>query len=142
MSNKNKVLEMEASEFIQVMEDKFPTWFEKLNLNVGLVSLGFAMLAFKSDEPELMAWALFLVVLGVVYALRHYFPKELKDLRKKKDKSTLEKVIHKGVEKEFLGVSKIFFSGIVYWVGLASLFAVANGFKDVFLTKLLPLLTG
>jgi len=133
---------MQAHEFVNEMEDQFPTWFEKLNLVVGLVSLGFAALAFKSDQPELVGWFLFVIVLGVMYSIRHYFPRNLKLLRNKKEKTILEKVVLKGVESQFLGLSKIVVGGFVYWVGLLSLFAVANGFKTVLLTKILPIIAG
>ena len=142
MSEEDKVLNMQANEFVAEMEEQFPTWFEKLNLVVGLVSLGFAALAFKSEEPELVGWFLFIVVLGVMYSIRHYFPNNLKLLRTKKEKTTLEKVILKGVESQFLGLSKVVVGGFVYWVGLLSLFAVANGFKTTLLTKILPIFTG
>jgi len=77
-----------------------------------------------------------------MYSIRHYFPRNLKLLRNKKEKTILEKVVLKGVESQFLGLSKIVVGGFVYWVGLLSLFAVANGFKTVLLTKILPIIAG
>ncbi len=142
MNEENKVLDMDVNEFVAEMEEQFPIWFEKLNLVVGLGSLGFAFVAFKSEHSELVGWFLFVIMVGVILSIRHYFPKKLKLLRKKKEKTLLEKVVLKGVESEFLGVSKFFVDGFVYWVGLFSLFAVANGFKTVLHTKILPVLFG
>jgi len=141
-NKKNTVLKMLPYEFIEKMENDIPTWFEKMNITVGLTSLGFASLAFKSDYPELLAWCFIIVVFGVSYSLRHYFPQDLKRLRKKDEKTILEKVILRGVESEFLRFKKVIFDGFVFWVGLLSLFAVASGFKTLLLIKILPLFKG
>ena len=142
MEDNDTVLGQRPSEIITKISNAFPVWFEKLNLVVGLTALGFAVYAFKSEHPEIYGWFFILAILVVMFALRHYFPKDLKSLRKKKDKSLLESVVLKGIESHFLSMRKSLVEAPVYWIGLGSLFSVANGFKAVFVSKVLPFLGG
>ncbi|WP_143247732.1 hypothetical protein [Alloalcanivorax xenomutans] len=134
------VLGRPVDEVIKEIGEAFPVWFEKLNLIVGLTSLTFAVLAYKSARPELFGWLLLIVIMGVVYSIRHYFPKLHRELRKKKNKSELEVVVLKSLEARYLSMSRTFIDGPIYWVGIGALFAVANGFKVFATQKLLPLL--
>jgi hypothetical protein len=134
----NQVLDSTADEFVREMAEQFPTWFEKLNLVVGMGAITFSVLCFKSDYPEIYALLSLIVVFGLMASVQHYFPPKLKHLRNKNGKTNLEIVILKGVESHYLGLSKMVFGGFIYWLGLLSLVAVASGFKTLWLSKILP----
>ena len=135
------VLGRSPHEIVQEISEAMPTWVEKLNLIVGMAAITFSVIALNSKYTELVAWAFLIVTFLVVFAIQHYFPPHIKDLRKKREKSDLEYVVLKGVEAHYFGFKNTLLNLSLYWVGLCFLFAVANGFKGLFLQKILPLVS-
>ena len=135
------VLDRDAEEVVDEIAHAMPNWFEKLNLYVGSGAIGFSVIALNSSYTEIVAWSFFIVVFLIVMAVKHHFPPHIKELKRKHNRSNLENVVLKGVYSHFLGFRGSFFSLLLYWFGLCFLFAVANGFKVLFLQEILPLLS-
>lgn len=133
---------MKIEEFIEQIKKDLKIWFEKLNLVVGAVALGFASIAYKTNHSELLGWFFIAIIFAFYSSIKHYFPEDLKRLKNKKNKSEIELVVLKGVESHFLNIRKSFKEAPLLWIGIASLFAVANGFKNFFESKIIPLIGG
>jgi hypothetical protein len=135
-------LNMKIDEFILKIKSDLKIWFEKLNLVIGAVALGFTGLAYKSSHPELLGWIFIFVIFAFLHSIRHYYPEELKKLQEKKTKKEAELVLLKGVESHFLSLRKSLREAPLFWIGIGSLFAVSSGLKTLVETKILPIIGG
>ena len=133
---------MKIEKIIEETKEDLKTWFEKLNLIIGLTAIGFAGFFFKSKHPEIFAWFFIIVIFITLYVIRHYFPTSIKKLRAKKNKSEAEIILLKGMEAHFLNIRKSFKEAPLYWIGMLLLLAVANGFKEFFSSKILIIFGG
>ncbi len=115
--------------FIDIMERETGKWFAFLNEIVGIVAFGFGLACLSLDNSQLYAWISLIFIFSIMFSAKHKFPQAVVWLRKKKNKTSYEQVILKGVESEFLGIRRSFRENVIFLFGLAFLIFVALGFN-------------
>jgi len=87
---------------VKQMESEFKEWEFFLNNGIGILAFSFALGSLGTNSPSVNAFISFLF-LSLIYLFgRNKFSKVYKDLRNKKDKTIVEKVMHEGAKKIFL----------------------------------------
>jgi len=128
MDNNLNLLYEDPQKFVKNIKRKTSLWIKELNTVIGLTSFLIALSCLGTNCPQFYAWIGIFIILLLLFSIRHFFPKEIKFLRQKKDKNDFEEIILKGIEAHFLGIRKTFKEAPIFWIGIYFLFLVAVGF--------------
>lgn len=127
MNNKDLVLEQKPDEFIKKLKKDLDTWVEYLNDIVGALAFTLAVASLGTNHPEIIARISLAFIILIMLIRQSHFPRTLKELRRKKDKTDLEIIVQKGIEAHYFSVTTSIVNGAVYFVGIIALLIVAFG---------------
>jgi len=106
---------------VKEMEVQFRVWAYFLNNVIGLFAFTLGLGCLGTHSPSLNALFSF-ILLCAVYSLGwDKFSRIYKELRDKKEKTTLEKVFYAGATKHFLGFRAMLAHYIVFFMGISFL---------------------
>ena len=133
----NCMSEFELShEQLQKIKEEVSNWQEFLNITIGTLSFTMGLATISIEQPRFFAWVAIAFLLVLILPNFKKWPPTINGLKKKKDKTEIERIIYQGLMKEYFGLWALFRNFTAYWFGLAFLFLVATGYIE----KLLKIL--
>lgn len=112
---------------LKEMETQFQEWEYFLNNIIGILAFSFAISCLGTHYPSLNAFISFIFLSTIYYFGRGKFSQLYKQLRDKKEKTTIEKIFYEGATRHFLGVKKLLLRYTVFLLGYIFLSFVMLG---------------
>lgn len=113
---------------VKKVKEEVAAWRVFLNNTIGVLSFGFGLGCLGTSKPKIYALISLAFVMFLTFTGIELFPVTIKKLREKKNKTEIEEMWLKGLEKHFFGPRVLIMGYIVYLFGFAFLSCIAAGY--------------